>query len=464
MKTMTNLEFTKKFNDMERDNGLFELTFDNIYIWKQIRIHLFNELRTKIFKLGSPHPNQEKSNNFSDKIKELILRKRFSGFKYKGKSENIVIRHRRRILVDKKYIEVNTEYLKDVIKDLADDNTEYIEYHFAYKFRNIDGSTKIVSTNPIFVAIYKAYFRVLRYREITKLSDCLQSIFEGTFNIRIDVRKMIIDNLAWFNEGYRVYKKYFKLKAPKKVYLVCSYGKEYIIKAAHDIGAEILEIQHGIIGPDHMGYSFPYNNEIPYFPDKVYVYGDYWKDIVHFPVCRDNIISIGNPYYLREIKKHENIKKKENQILFISSGEYGKNLAEIAIHLLEINHNVIIIFKLHPSEFGVWKEKYEIFGNVSGNSNLSNRIEVVEDEIPLYNLFASSKYIAGVNSTAIFESLFFNPILVLFNIASLENMKILIDKYNVPVLNSAKDLDEYIEHNWNSSNKIDSNYFYKLNR
>ena len=129
------------------------------------------------------------------------------------------------------------------------------------------------------------------------------------------------------------------------IFVVVAYENQAIVKAAKDLGIEVIELQHGTISPYHLGYSYPENTmrinneirEIEYFPDKILSFGDYWQNSSHFPIDKENIISMGFPYfeensrtYMKMAEHKENEKTKQKQILFISQGVIGKYLSQLA--------------------------------------------------------------------------------------------------------------------------------------
>lgn len=459
---MTTEEFTSLFFEMERDYKLFEVKYDDIYIWKLLRIFVYKRLEKKLYQVGDYHPKTASQNEILQKAKEECIRIKHNGFKDKSAKDNIVIRHRRRMMVDGEYIEVNTNYLNEIDDRVNDDNTEYIEFAFAYQFRNIQEDTKLVTTSKCSVFTGKVIEKTLKNKSISECAKNLEKIVYEQFSVELELKSLLVDQLVWFKEGYKVYKKYFALKKPKRVYLVCSYGKEFMIQAAHDCGAEVIEIQHGILGPDHMGYSFPYNDEMHYFPDKIYVYGEYWKNVVHFPVHSGNVIVTGNPYYLHQVNNYRDNEQDAHQVLFISSGGYGKEMSKAACDLLRGTTEFKVVYKMHPSEFGVWHSLYDELEILTKDEQFNKRMQVVEDGVPLYKLFATSKFIVGVNSTALYEALAFNPEIIIMNYATLDDMEGLIQKYKLPVLANERELLNYITTNSDRTKQLlENDYFYK---
>ena len=81
------------------------------------------------------------------------------------------------------------------------------------------------------------------------------------------------------------------------IFVVVSYENLAIVAAAKSLGIQAIELQHGTITDYHLGYSYPektrLNGEIPYFPDKILTFGDYWINEKSCPISKDNIVPIG---------------------------------------------------------------------------------------------------------------------------------------------------------------------------
>src|SRR5699024_2275823 len=112
--------------------------------------------------------------------------------------------------------------------------------------------------------------------------------------------------------------------------------------------------------------------------------------------------------------------KKKKQILFISQGTIGKELAKLALNISRNMPDYHFIFKLHPGEFDRWRSEYTELSTAAKFENF----EVIDNnKINLYRFLAESDYQIGVYSTAIFEGLTLGCKTVLFNLPGIEYMK-----------------------------------------
>jgi hypothetical protein len=216
--------------------------------------------------------------------------------------------------------------------------------------------------------------------------------------------------------------------------------------------------------------------EIEYFPDKILSFGDYWKTASHYPIDSDNIISMGFPYfeensrtYMKIAEEKSNQESENKQILFISQGVIGKYLSKLAYETaLSIynenneNHSYEFIYKLHPGEYGTWRENYEYLNKAV--VEFDNFKVIDESQPPLYELFAKSNYQVGAFSTSIYEGLAFNCKTFIIDVPGVEYLDDLIEKDIVKKVKDSEELINYIikdETNEVEFKQYDKDYFFK---
>jgi len=76
-----------------------------------------------------------------------------------------------------------------------------------------------------------------------------------------------------FEAERRVFAFLLRKIQPRAVLLTCYYGREGFIKAAHDLGIKVIEVQHGVIGKGHPAYNVYSDLDKSFFPDDLLVYG-----------------------------------------------------------------------------------------------------------------------------------------------------------------------------------------------
>jgi len=240
--------------------------------------------------------------------------------------------------------------------------------------------------------------------------------------------------------------------------MVVGYFRHALIAVADDLGIETIEIQHGEISPYNTGYNYPGHAKIPYFPVRLILWGEFWYNPSRMPMDEKNISYDGYPFLEREIKKYSNVVRDDSRVLFLSQGKIGKSLVEIALEFASKNEEYKVIYRLHPSEAEEWKNLYpKLYDFSMENKNIV--IETAKSN-PLHKSFAESKFVVGVNSTALIESLTLNCKLILVDLPGVEYFQSLIDKKLVKKVKNAEQLAKVLKED-NEHTIINRDYFFK---
>ena len=101
-----------------------------------------------------------------------------------------------------------------------------------------------------------------------------------------------------FKTARRLYRRVLRRLRPRGMLLTCYYGREAAIKAAHDLGIEVIEVQHGTIGKEHPAYTVHADLDKGCFPDHLLVFGR--KELETFDNPRfidpDQVYPVGSFY------------------------------------------------------------------------------------------------------------------------------------------------------------------------
>jgi len=236
--------------------------------------------------------------------------------------------------------------------------------------------------------------------------------------IRVDVVSLGIQRYRQFRIKQETIKILLKRIRPKIVFLVCSYGFEYLVNACRELNIPTVELQHGVISRYHVGYEFAETHPKRSFPDYLFTFGEYWKKAALFPIPEDKMFSVGYPYLEEKIASMQAC-RKNRQVLFVSQGTIGKRLGEFAVRFAEMNPDVKVVFKLHPVEFSRWRNQNP--GLLDAHER--GLLEVIDTKTPsLYSLFCESLVQVGVYSTALFEGIRFGCLTYLLNLPGIEYM------------------------------------------
>lgn len=448
------------FFDLEEKYNLNYCEIQGCFPWQLIRMYLYYDIARRLNTFGSP---QQKSLSLFDKIKSFmpfvknsLLHNPFSG---NHTSDILVFDHPRKILFNGEYVDIYSYFLVDLLKDNY--SFEVMEAPYLNKHYTINRDyIKYTDRIQLGSYVFKKFNNVKFSSSEKELILNVQNELEDAFKLNINLEWILSIHILNFKYDYKKYTQLFKKRNPKKIFVVVAYENQAIVKAAKDLGIEVIELQHGTISDYHLGYSYPektrLDGEISYFPDKILTFGDYWINENTCPVDFNNIIPIGFPYFEVQSKDFLNFEVKDNQILFISQGVIGKYLSKIACNLAEKLDGYDIIYKLHPGEYEAWKENYP--GLIKANE-LENFVVVDNSETPLYQFFAESNYQVGAFSTAIYEGLMFNCKTFIVDLSGVEYLEDLIDKGYVCKVNDLQDMVDNLDSF--DAKTYDKDFFFK---
>jgi hypothetical protein len=247
-------------------------------------------------------------------------------------------------------------------------------------------------------------------REKAMLREILQA-YSNAKECRQFTREELIQiksALHIFYEEFRFYYHIFKDQPVKKLLFVCHYHNEGLIAAIKTLGIECIEVQHGLIATNDLYYV--YHEQFAavigksLFPEKILVYGPYWKRILEMGCEYHSFqIHIAGDYLYRlpdySIKTH----RKENIVLICAQKnlhrDYVMYAKKLALHLR--NHPEWRgIVKLHPLEKN--KEAYEELRE--------HNLEIVDFEVPLDELMSKSKIQISIYSTTFYDAFGFDVV------------------------------------------------------
>ena len=482
--TFTVKEICQKIWNLEEKYELNHKEIQGCYPWQLIRMYLYYEItrKTNVFESA-----QQSSLSLFDKINSFLpfLKNSISSNPLSG-SENVdvlIFDHPRKVIFEDEYQDIYSYFLKDTLnqygKSFETIESPYLNQHFRNKNNIKENHVRFNDRILLGSFIHKSRNRgKLPFTEDEKqLINTIKEELEAAFKIEIDLFRIIEDHILNFQYDYKKYIELLQKKNPKLVFLVVAYENKALVAACKKMNIEIIELQHGTISPYHLGYSYPENTrkfndeikEIEYFPDKILSFGDYWKNACPFPIDSENIISMGFPYFEENSKTYMEIaEKKDNeqigqqQILFISQGVIGKYLSKLAYETasnINESQNYNFIYKLHPGEYGTWRENYDYL--TKAVDEFDNFTVIDKSEPPLYELFAESHYQIGAFSTAIYEGLAFNCKTFIIDVPGVEYLDDLIDKDIVKKVKNREELINYINNENISIQEYDKDYFFK---
>lgn len=411
---------TKTFFDIETEYDLNSQEYDGFAYWTYSRFFLMRYINAQKNGLSEYHNKAKDIKSQLQTLVSLLWNSLTHSYYKRRQYDLMVLNHERRQLVDKVYECIYTDELIEEYDCCVFERT-YQRRHLKPTATKNLVYTDFTEIKSELLYLVNKFIKTRRYRKVKfELQQRISKIIpllEKSEQISIDSNK-VVEQMVKTYFGYKVRKKYF-LKVisnvkPKAIIEVVSYNIDCMVvnEIAKENGIPTIELQHGTIGEEHLGYNYPVGVFIRQFPTKILTFSRYWSEKVTFPLEKENVIAVGYPYFERQLQKYRHVEHEKETILFLSQGGgLGTKFSKIAIELLERMPNIRIIYKLHPGEFAIWKREYPWLINQPG-------IEVVDSlDKNVYQCLAECDIAVGIASTTLFEATPYKiPIFIMDNI------------------------------------------------
>ena len=441
----------ERFNDWEIEHGLLNnQEIDGFKYWNFMRRDMFKSFEDEITEMEPVfYTNMKNSSKASlvDKIKQALMIFAPMPKIPKDHSDVMFVCHTRRQKIDGKFVSIYTDFVADHFPgSVTLQRLGYGKYKADEVYtKNLIYADRVSNLSYIYRYLMK-YFRPGWYKSVKRM---IRNEMAGPFKDLIENYGLHPD-IDLFSERatvlyfmYRYRKKAFKKMLdkikPKVIVEVVggSFDTQIINEIAADRGIETIELQHGI---GTTTVWFPKNARVKQYPKWYFTFGRSWSDTWQLPIPEDHLCPMGFPYHDILMKEFpiENWKHDKNAIIFLSSLKYGKMMSEVAVKLKELMPELRVIFKLHPVEYSIWRERY---GTLKDSG-----VEVISDNsTSLYNLFSECSMQVGVESTAIYEGKSFLLETYIWDIPKAYCMRPLVESGHAQFFNDAEELAKLIQ-------------------
>ncbi|MCL2718583.1 MAG: alpha-2,8-polysialyltransferase family protein [Lachnospiraceae bacterium] len=468
---MNHTNITNIFLNIEEAFNLNSLNINGYYPWIYNRFSLWQSINNPAKKLSLP--NKKKTggllHDIISAVKSNSKKKKLS----KSKCDILFLCHSRRILNNDFYECLYTDALADIFPDSITLETPYkSNTHFS------PAKTKeLLYTDQINLKsrTYAYLIKHLSRRKYDDIKNQIEAIIKDPLKQLNDMANSDINIDYWVNimtnryfvyvSRLKAYRKLIRKISPKIIIEVVSYtiDKMIINEVAKEENITTAELQHGIIDKYHIAYNYPIGNQIKQFPDKLFLFADFFKDKASYPIDRNNLISVGFPFFEKQLKHFSHIFKKEtdiNILVFLSQPgiTQGIKFDDLAVEMSKrlMLQGWKVIFKLHPGELNDWKQRYPILAG--------SAVEVIDDpNRTLYEIFSISTAVIGISTTAIYEGLGFGLSAFIFNASESDRMGDLCELGYCHKVNNSDELFDAVK-NINCDDKVHlRNIFFKDN-
>lgn len=459
----------KHFLEIEQKYNLYEDTIDEIHYWIYSRFTIWVDFFVKAqLNLGEAH-NNKKSGMFekADIFLKLVKNSLVNPNRRKRNVDIMFISHPRRVLNEGIYECIYTDKLAKEFQNYA----VYEQPHQWQHLEPLDKTNMILGDSTLlkkglYLVLYKTVlkgkYEVLCKKIENKVSKPLAEM-EKRYGFSLD-KKQIISNIAtqiiFYKASVKDVNWLLTRLHPKVVVEVVGYNPFCMLvnEICKRKKIPTIELQHGNMS-EHMAYQYSVEEGIAQFPDKFFVFSDYWKKQIHVPIKSDNLIVTGYPYFEEKSKEAKIIQEYNDgkiNILFISQGTIGEKLSRLACDLADLldADKYRVLYKLHPGEYAIWESRYSYLKN-------KNIIVISGSEYSLYDYFNTCKIQVGVYSTALYEGLDFGLDTFIHEVEMAGHMQGLYEAGYVKFVKDADELYKKMQEKKQIDNKEES--FWKKN-
>lgn len=451
-------DISSKIWELEVKHDLFSLSIQGVKFWKLIRMPVFLRICEAfgLYETGMITPKVSRIGRIT-RILRTLYNSTLHGVNTRFKRTDIlVVEHPRKIKVNGCYVNTHTESLVTELRtkqknfevvDMPQDDGRHLNPP--------DSSRSYFEHRSLGGTIRSQFSRHKSWTdEEAELVTDLIKLFSDKFDHNVISEHLILASINKFLQEKPVFISLLKRRKVKQVFLTCSYGFEYLIAACQETQVECVELQHGTMSRYHLGYSYPHEQFVPYFPDRLLLFGKFWADSTPLPLKALNIGYSGYGY-LSALNKESYKRNPESPVvLFISQWTIGRQLSRIAVEFAANHPEYVIKYKLHPGEFEKWQTEYsELY-----DAAQKNQLEVIAGEVALHDVFKSSDNVVGVYSTAIYEALVFDCRIFLVNLPGIEYMEHLLTAGYADLVENADQLSDRIQ--VFQPTEIDPQYFF----
>lgn len=446
---MKDNSFLDRFIIFEQTHDLFNKLYYDFNYWCYIRFDIYNEIYRNINKTSPISLNKKKG--ISEKILAKINKIYYvteSIFRQPHKRKDIIIiQHPRKLLVDGYYQDIYTNYLSEkyckncIIFDRLSAPSYYNRQKFPFYKDDI-------------TTIWRYYYKITTpiNKDEALFLNSLQVSLEKEFKVTLPqnyLSQLVHQCYLFYKSYHRYYSNLLKRISPKCIIEVVYYNQNNMIlnEIAQNMHITTIELQHGIMGHNHIAYNLPPQTNPRQFPSYMFLFSEYWQKSSRLP-SHTQIKVTGYPYFEEQYNKilktcqSSNTSRSKKNILFISQTTIGLELSKFASRLAELidSNKYTIQYKFHPAEYDQWQERMPWL------HEKKHLIDIIENKNKtLYQLFASSDIQIGVYSTGIYEGLGFNLKSYIVALPGWENMSSLIENHYAQLVYTPEELIQSLQ-------------------
>ena len=283
----------EKFLEIETKYNLYELSVDGVQYWNYCRFSIWN-YNICSEQLGLAESHKENKKSLLKQIKQIFEMTYNTIFKSKVPKKNVDIlflNHARRIWNCENYECAYTEKLSKKFK-----NSVTLEMPYEYKHFVPTNTHNLIYADYIIV-LANLYYKIIKILAKNKYKKLLNLVkiqlrepikeFREAYNWQVNEQNIynkVTRTILLYKIKYKLYENLLKKINPKMIIEVVYYTSHNMIinEIAKNKQIPIIELQHGNMYPEHLAYQYSLGCKIKQFPDKIFLFSDFWKKIFKY--------------------------------------------------------------------------------------------------------------------------------------------------------------------------------------
>ncbi len=328
---------------------------------------------------------------------------------------------------------------------------------------NVYFTDRVAFQTNLAVKLSKKFNTKTRQRRLAAVTEAFTPIFAAvkeTFGADI-TEKMIpemVDRMYYIDITKKFCGKILDKAQPKLIIEICYYAMESYAMSilGHESGIPTAEYSHGFAFPTHTPMQYNPEDHLTELPDDELIYSETQIPIVHLP---DNVKmhTVGFPFFEKQREHYQAANPKDKKtICFISTLAEGEQISKVAAQVADmIGDEYHIIYKLHPIEFGYYKERYPWLVN--------DCLDVIDNnENHIFKYLAQASTVVSTRTASVWEGIGFGCDTILLDYGDTAvNMEYFIKEKNVPLVKTADEVVDLIRRD--AAGHVDPNGMFEPN-
>tara|TARA_B100000953_G_scaffold71755_1_gene57932 strand:- start:3975 stop:5357 length:1383 start_codon:yes stop_codon:yes gene_type:complete len=382
---------------LNKQNHFSSIKYNGEYVWPYLRILLGlsfkKEVKTKL-------------------SKKILIKGIFYGF-YCWLRFSITPRKASIFMLSSGHYKVEEErvlydkFLYHFQNELDKSHTSYLVSDFYSDFiipKNLSYAPNYHPTQ--FIIIFLSIFWRIQF-EINKnfwkgpISEFLESISDTKLDITNNIEWKVFFLLKQSN----YFKKVLIKAGVRRVLVVCYYDNKSLalVKAANELGIDIMDIQHGVQGKNHVAYT-GWNAETiknsNFFPSHFWVWSSFDKKNLNQVFSEKHIIKGGNLWL------NDHIQHKEKKFILFTAQGLGNNFPSQFLDSIKLyNGDLQWKIRLHPRQ----RNSIPLVRNLFRSQGILHKVEIVAaTNDPLTSILQETAIHITQFSSVVLEAYSFN--------------------------------------------------------